>query len=251
MKNILILGDSHAEKLSYTIWYHLAEPNMNHKFEYSEQRYFKNMLQENDEYLLIHDRLTTYENFKQKIWVSSHPGRSAINFDYENFASGSQKHLLDKWNSEDCLVIPSFGYIDVRNWLPQHNIEEYMNAEQVVSAYVEKTLKKFNKAQVLFMEPNPQFITFITSNWAKLIGDPDNEFENRYEEHIKFVNALHNECSKRGLASPINVREILETDMIEPYMQNKKPLSLLLNDHMKSEYYAKISKYIIDNHFTS
>lgn len=250
MNNILILGDSHAEKLAYTIWPHLIEFNREHKFSYSEQRYFNNIEQVGDEYLLIHDSLTTYNSFDKQFWISSHPGRSALNFDYENFSSGSQKFLLDKWNSEECLIIPAFGYIDIRNWLPDKNLKNYQNAEQVVCSYVERTLKKFDKAKVIFMEPNPQFITFITSNWAKMAGDPDHEFELRYDQHIEFVNALRKECEKRGLDKPINVREILGTDMIETYMQYKKPISLLLNDHMKTEYYSKVSKHIIDNHFT-
>jgi hypothetical protein len=40
------------------------------------------------------------------------------------------------------------------------------------------------------------------------------------------------------------VDEILGTDMIEPYMQPKKPLKILLNDHMTQKYYEKIVRHI-------
>jgi hypothetical protein len=186
-----------------------------------------------------------YEDVHYKIFISYHPGRSALNFDYNTFGSGTQKFVLDNLDFEDQYVIPWFGYIDIRNWLPQKHLDGYKNAKEVVSAYIDHTLEKYKKSKVIFMEPLPQFITFITNSWAIFRSDPDIQFEDRYEQHIEFVNELHLQCKERGLPAPINIREILGTDMIEPYMQNKKPISLYLNDHMKPEFYKKIMNHIV------
>ena len=48
-------------------------------------------------------------------------------------------------------IIVNFGEIDIRCKLPKYN-----NAEKVVDQYINKTLNKFGRDKVIFLEPTPQ-----------------------------------------------------------------------------------------------
>lgn len=251
--NILILGDSHAGKLAYCLPDFFIEKVKNLSHTWSDHHFitevydYKKLDDGSMAHASIRDFLKIYKDVHYNIIISAHPGRSALNFDYDNFASGSQKFILENLDYEDQIVIPWFGYIDIRNWLPQKDLNNYIDAATVVSTYIDNTLSRYKKSKVVFMEPLPQFITFITNSWAEFRSDPDISFEDRYDQHMEFISELHKQCENRGLPKPINVREILGTDMIEPYMQNKKPINLYLNDHMKPEFYKKILNYIAFN----
>lgn len=245
MKNILIIGDSHTAKLGNCVPDVFLRYDLSLEYKDADQNYVTKTI-ENGISLFIKDYLRMYEDSKIKIWMSSHPGRSALNFDFENFASGTQKYILDGWNLEENIVMPWLGYIDIRNWLPQTQLNNYKSAEDVVSKYIDNVLNKFDKCRIIFIEPLPQFICIISNGWRIFNGDPDIEFELRYEQHLEFCKELRKQCLKRGLGAPIRVDEILGTDMIEPYMQPKKPLQILLNDHMTQKYYEKIVKHIAE-----
>jgi hypothetical protein len=246
VKNILIIGDSHASKLGNCIPNVFLKDNQEVEFKDSDQHYTSRYI-EDGKIISVRDLLRTYEDSELKIWISSHPGRSALNYDFENFASGTQKYVLDDWNAEGNIVLPWLGYIDIRNWLPQPNILGYKPASEVVSIYMDNVLNKFNKCKVIFIEPLPQFVCFITSGWIGNESDPDINFEKRYEQHIIFVEELKKQCFSKSLDAPISVSNILGTDMIEPYMQPKKPLKLFLNDHMTQPYYEKIIYHVAKN----
>jgi hypothetical protein len=243
MKNILVIGDSHTSKIGNCVPDVFFLKNRKLEYTYSEQNYVTHVVEEGRD-IWLKDYLKIHEDKNLKLWFSSHPGRSALNFDFDNFATGSQKHQIDVWNKEGNIIVPWLGYIDIRNWLPQTNLPGYLNAKQVVSTYIDNVLNKFDKCHVIFMEPLPQFICFITNGWVENRSDPDIEFEKRHEQHLLFIDELKKQCLERGLPEPINTREILGDDMIEPYKQPKKPINILLNDHMKQEYYEPIVEYL-------
>jgi hypothetical protein len=244
MKNILILGDSHTTRLGYCAaqWF-LKNIESTRAVECNAQYNIKT-LDENGYTIFMKDTLLSREDDTCKILMSGHSGRSAYSYDFDNFASGTQKEILSEWNIKDNIFIPWLGYIDCRNHLPNKTIKNYADAEQVVSRYIDNVMKKFDKCKVIFMEPIPQFITIVTSSWRFSELDPDHEFEERHEQYLNFVKELRKQCLKRGLEEPINVSKILGTDMIEPWMQPKSPLSMYLNDHMRPEQYEKILSYI-------
>lgn len=243
MKNILVIGDSHTSKIGNCVPDVFFLKNRKLEYNYAEQNYVTHII-ENGRDIWLKDYLKIHQDQDLKLWMSSHPGRSALNFDFQNFASGTQKEQLDTWNKPGNVVVPWLGYIDIRNWLPQTNLPNYKNAEEVVSIYINNVLKKFDNCKVIFMEPLPQFICFITNGWVENRSDPDIEFERRYEQHLLFVEELRKQCLNLGLPKPIDVSKIIGTDMIETYRQPKKPINILLNDHMKQEYYEPIVEYL-------
>jgi hypothetical protein len=240
MKKILIIGDSHTQKLSYCIDNVIIKNIHNEKYVYSEQQYRSMYQNKNNEYSRMHDSLFLFKNDNVELYISGHPGRSALNFNYDEFGSGAQKEILNLSIDKSFTVMPWLGYIDIRNWIPQKNINSYKNSKEVVKIYVDNTLKKFSNNKVIFIEPLPQFITYITSRWMNFSSDPANEFEERYQSHLDFVQELKEYCLELNLPEPISPSKILDTDMIETYMQPKKPIKLFLNDHMTEEYYEKI-----------
>jgi hypothetical protein len=189
MKNILVIGDSHTSKIGNCVPDVFFLKNRKLEYTYSEQNYVTHVVEEGRD-IWLKDYLKIHEDKNLKLWFSSHPGRSALNFDFDNFATGSQKHQLDVWNKEGNIIVPWLGYIDIRNWLPQTNLPGYLNAKQVVGTYIDNVLNKFDKCHVIFMEPLPQFICFITNGWVENRSDPDIEFEKRYEQHLLFIDEL-------------------------------------------------------------
>ena len=246
-RKILILGDSHSAKLAFNLNKFLEKTlktNIRHE---SDHNYRTSYIDKNGYNVWMEDSLTVYKGDAIEIYVSSHPGRSALNFDFENFASGTQINALKEWNQEGRIVMPWFGYIDVRNWLPQKDLPNYIDVKNVVSRYIDNALKKFDKSRVIFIEPMPQFICIVTSKFRFNHTDPAIEFEDRHEFQLKFVSELRKQCNERGLDNPISIAEILGTDMIETRMQPKTPITYFLNDHLKPEYYTQILEYIYGN----
>jgi hypothetical protein len=186
----------------------------------------------------IHDELTHYIENDIDITFSSHPGRSAYNFNYDK-----HKYLQD-FNNSNSIVMPWLGYIDIKNYLPQTN--KYKSADEAAEQYVNNSIQKFPEANLVFIEPIPQFITIVAANWGNFATDPAIEFEERHEQHLLFIDALKKHSRKNKLADPINIREILGCDMIDSTMQYKKPLSLLLNDHLIVDKYRPILKFVLD-----
>mgnify|MGYP003332930572 FL=1 len=251
MKHMLIIGDSHTSKLSYTIKDYFKTKGITECSEYSnnntyvEYEIVKNI--ENDKEIILSKKMSkksidiSYDfiNKETTACFSSHPGRSAYNFNYNNYPN-----MLD-WNHKNSLIIPWLGYIDIKNWLPQKKLNNKKSAKEVVEDYVNKTLNAFPNAKILFMEPLPQFIMFIQNGWANPKSDPNIDFEERYEQHYKFLDELYYQCKINNLSNPINIRNILGEDMINHNWQHKK-IPLFLNDHMLPQYYQKIIEYIIE-----
>ena len=244
MKNILILGDSHTTRLGYSSEDWFSNNIESQRVVTSNSHYNTKTPDENGFIVFMKDVLISYEDDTSRVLMSGHSGRSAYSYDFLNFASGTQKEILEKWNVEGNIFIPWLGYIDCRNHLPNKNLKNYVGAKEVVSKYIDNVMKHFDKCTVVFMEPVPQFITIVTSSWRFPELDPDFEFEERHEQYLNFVQELHDQCLEKGLPEPINVRKILGTDMIESWMQPKLPLTSYLNDHMRPEHYEKILAHV-------
>jgi len=249
LKKIFIVGDSHTTKLSYTVANcfidNYYEEISNTYIEENASRLVKNTKEfgrdvKEKTARMVRNHTLNFSNNSHNIYFSSHPGYTALNFNYNNFS------YMDDYNQKNSIVIPWFGYCDIRNWLPRKELQNYKNAKEVVKIYVDKTIKKFENANLQFMEPLPQFINYITNGWANPHSDPDIEFEYRYEHHNIFIEELSSYLNFKGLPQPINTRNILGTDMINHNWQHKT-IPLILNDHMKSEYYENILKHLVNS----
>jgi hypothetical protein len=246
-RKILIIGDSHSAKLSFGLGNFLQRNSSDDTTQDSDHQYRTKYIDKLGNNVWMEDSLVTYKNKSLNFYISCHPGRSALHFDFENFASGTQKEMLSDWNEEGRIIMPWFGYIDVRNWLPQTGLNNYVDVENVVRTYIDNATSKFNKARVIFIEPMPQFICIVTSRFRFNHTDPAIEFEDRHEFQLKFVSELRKQCLERGLDKPVSISDILGTDMIEPWMQPKTPITYFLNDHLKPQYYTQILEHIYSN----
>jgi hypothetical protein len=128
-KNILIIGDSHSAKLGFNLGKTLSSKIKSAFRQESDHQYRTKYLDKTGHEVWMEDGLVTYKDDHIKFFISSHPGRSALHYDFENFASGTQKEVLDEWNSEDNIIMPWLGYIDVRNWLPQTELKNYVDVD--------------------------------------------------------------------------------------------------------------------------
>lgn len=239
MKKIIIIGDSHTAKLAYNVPNYFVNDDLEKEYTFSQSKestYFKK-----NNYM---DKRVVETNFyeteKLKIFFSMNFGRSAYEFDYSS-------SIYDEWNSEDSIVMPWLGYIDIRNYLPRIN-EGMDSVDSVVHSYVKKTIKKFNKSKIIFIEPMPQFVCYIINGWVNPLSDPDIEFEDRYECHLNFCESLNKYCKMYNLENPINSRKIYEAEWIEPYRQPKYPLLQKLNDHLPISDYVPMLDYILKNY---
>ena len=246
-RKILIIGDSHSAKLSFGLGNFLQKKSSDDTTQDSDHQYRTKYIDKLGNNVWMEDSLVTYKNKTLNFYISCHPGRSALHFDFENFASGTQKEMLKDWNEEGRIIMPWFGYIDVRNWLPQTGLNNYVDVENAVRTYIDNATSKFNKARVIFIEPMPQFICIVTSRFRFNHTDPAIEFEDRHEFQLKFVSELRKQCLERGLDKPVSISDILGTDMIEPWMQPKTPITYFLNDHLKPQYYTQILEHIYSN----
>lgn len=250
MKKIRVIGDSHTSKVSYLIQDYFREADEEHEFRDSNNEMTKNyykvfkesffdgrMYIEADKKIFLRYRegLYEFEDKDYELSFSYHPGASAHVFDYNDYK------YMEHWNKKDENIVPFLGYVDVRNFLPK-----YKNTNLVVKNYIEKTLKKFNNANVVFMEPMPQFITYIINGWRINASDPDIDFETRYEYHYEFIESLKKYSNKYGLQDPISSIDIMNTDMIEPHLQPKK-MPVIMNDHLKPHLYKPFIDEILIN----
>lgn len=249
MRSLYITGDSHAGKMANVLFdnmYKIYGPNK--VFGTVNSDYYNKVVDHIDSggNKVLHgmsSNLASIEVDNKKITIASTPGRSALNLDYDFY------DYLNYWDSEESVVMPWYGYIDIKNWLPQKTLKNYKTPEEVVDIYVNKTVAKFKKSQIVFINPLPQFMVVTTAKWSNFASDPDIPFEDRYDYHMQFTNNLKEKCLSIGLPSPINISDILLTDWIEPSMQFKKPINLSYNDHLRPEYYDTILTHILNKTF--
>lgn len=192
-------------------------------------------------YHTVSSNLYSLKAENKKLTIASTPGRSALNFDY-NFYD-----YMDNWDSEKSIVMPWLGYIDIKNWLPQKNLKNYKSVDEVIDIYVEKTLNKFKKSKIIFINPMPQFEVIIAARWANFSSDPAIDFEDRHTMHLEFTESLKSKCQSLGLVDPVNISEILNAEWVDTGMQFKRPLKDLYNDHLRPEFYDIILTNILQN----
>jgi len=250
MKNIRIIGDSQTAKISYLVADYFRSNDPEHVFRDSHNKMTNNYFRINketwmNEGKIIEEEIKMFIRYKEGVYsfvddkynlsLSYHPGASAYSFQYYDY-----EHM-SIWNNEKENIVPFLGYVDIRNYLPR-----YKNTDDVVKMYIEKTLKQFDKANVVFMEPLPQFITYIINGWVLNSSDPDIDFETRYEYHYEFIESLKKQSRYYGLQDPISSIDIMKTDMIEPHMQPKK-MPIIMNDHLKPHLYKPFLDEILTN----
>lgn len=250
MKNIHLIGDSQTAKISYLMPDYFRSQNDEHVFRDSDNKMTNNYYRFNQEswmdngkvieeevkiFIRYKEGLYSYSDSQYNLSFSYHPGASAYTFKYEDY------EYMNEWNNKSSNIVPFLGYVDIRNYLPR-----YKNTDDVAKMYVEKTIKKFDKANIVFMEPLPQFITYIINGWVLNSADPDIDFETRYEYHYEFIDSLKKYSRHYGLEDPISSIDIMKTDMIEPHMQPKK-MPIIMNDHLKPHLY----KPFLDEIFTN
>lgn len=238
MKSIYLLGDSHAGKLSTCLFDFFKDKyGINNEHEFSYEKKYKRVLdgkKELSEYNYINSSKTFIKSDIVNFEILSIPGRSALNFDYDFYQE------INQYDSENSIIMPWFGYIDIKNWLPQINLNNYKDTKEVVDIYVENTMKKFKRSKIIFINPMPQFEVVVSANWKDFSKDPDIPFELRHEYHLSFTEELSNKCKLLGLDSPINISDILNVDWISIDMQFNRSLNQIYNDHLRPEFYKNI-----------
>jgi len=245
MKSLYVIGDSHAGRMANNVFDVVQAPlGINKKYSTCSSTYNYRILDHidsggNEIFHGMMSNLFSIENNEIKLTVASTPGRSALNFDYDFY------DYMQYWDSKENIIMPWLGYIDIKNWLPQKNLKNYKNVDEVVNIYVEKTLNKFKKSKVIFLTPMPQFEVIISARWANFSSDPAIEFEDRHTTHLEFVESLKNKCRLMNIEDPIDVSKILNTEWITTNMQFKRPLKELYNDHLRPEFYSKILREIL------
>lgn len=245
MKSIYIIGDSHAGRMSNIAFDVVqSEQNKNTKYSTCSSNYYDKVLDHidgggNEIFHTMMSSLFYIKNNDIKLTIASTPGRSALNFDYDFY------DYMQYWDSEESIIMPWLGYIDIKNWLPQKSLKNYKGVDEVVDIYVEKTLKKFKNSEIIFINPMPQFEVIIAARWANFLSDPAIEFEERHTMHLEFISKLNQKIISKGLKNPIDISEILDVPWINTSMQFKKPIRELYNDHLRPEFYSKILKGVI------
>lgn len=226
IKNLLFIGDSHTLRLRLV--YDSKYPNNCNWFDR------KNITSScvNVHIEMARDKISKFDN----IYFSGHKGRTGYRFD--SFVD--EYPCLDSYVNDETLVLPFFGYIDVKGELPK-----YKNPEETAKMYVDNIVKFFNKNQIQFIEPIPQFINdlgFSPSDGLFPLSD-------RYPLHTQYISALRKEVASHGLKEPISIEKILGTDLLNEEYECHDCLdclspkySAIKLDHLKYKY----NKIILD-----
>lgn len=178
------------------------------------------------------------ERLKSEVIFSGHPGATGYTCTYTKGGFPCIKKEIN----EDTLVMPWFGYIDIKAHLPRTK-----NTEEAVARYIEQTTSFFKGYKMQFIEPLPQFINALGS------GFPNYKFEERYPYYLEYLQLLRKYLSDYGLNKPISIEEILGTDKLDESYEchdcNDCLSPAFINhklDHMKKEFNKKILDGIID-----
>lgn len=135
--------------------------------------------------------------------------------------------------TDEGLVMPWLGYIDVRQFLPK-----YKNADEIAKYYIDGIKAHFKNAKIKLIEPLPQFTEML----LKYEGiSPTYTYEERQQQNKEFLEALEKYCIEAGFEESIKQQEILDAcgvEKFETYMtHNDAPHPV---DGLKPEYNKKI-----------
>lgn len=244
---LFIVGDSHTLRLRNSF-----EDNYQN-FKYKEPEYCN---WTSEDYLTLKNKnssygtpvkinseckdvhLSLYKNYDKEIAFSGHPGATG----YSSTYSKGEYPCIKKIINENSIIIPFFGYIDVKAHLPHTH-----NAEEAVIKYIENTIKFFdNKKNIKFLEPLPQFINALGG------GFPNYEFDIRFKYYEEYKYYLRKYLKEYNFENPMSTEEIFKTDRFDesyechdcvdclrPQFREKKL------DHLKPEFNKKILDYIV------
>lgn len=226
MTKILIIGDSHTFRMVNSI----------------DQEYIDYCKWNNTESAgSINSKCDAYHitksyNLPIDIYFSGHKGRSAYSYSFIDGFPCIKENL-----SDDTIVLPFFGYIDIKNLLPTHK-----NTKEAVSKYIKNNLDFFKNNKIRFIEPIPQFINILGTGNVLL------PFEDRYPYHIEFINELRKQSEENGLEKPINTESIFEIDKFDESYECHDCISCndpvnknVKLDHLKIEFNRKIVDKIV------
>lgn len=138
-----------------------------------------------------------------EIYFSGHRGKTGYRGSYYE---DNNYPCLEQYKDEEFVVLPWFGYIDVKQFLP---LEGFKNPEVTVKTYIDRTLAYFKNNRVIFVEPLPQFTNILG------FGSPLLPFEEREPYQKAFIKYLQKECKARGLDKPISIENILGVDKLD------------------------------------
>jgi hypothetical protein len=168
-----------------------------------------------------------------EMYFSGFKGASAYSSSYRD-GYPCIKNTLDM--DKNSIVMPYFGYIDVKAHLPRTK-----NAEEAASKYVSQTIKFFEGYNIRFISPIPQFINALGS------GSPNYDFEDRFPQYEEFKHFLNYYVNKSGLEAPISIEDILGVDRLDESYEchecidcNRPAFINFKLDHLKKEYNRKI-----------
>jgi hypothetical protein len=121
----------------------------------------------------------------------SKPGRLAYNVDYSNLEFSQFIKAGDK-------IVACAGECDIRLYLHRYN-----NTQEVVKAYIDKTVSHFAENEVFFLTPVPQHghLYSVTLNEVNYTFDS----ESRIREHNIFISTLNEISSQLDLPEPIDI----------------------------------------------
>lgn len=175
---------------------------------------------------------------RETMYFSGHKGASAYSSTYTN---GGYPCILKTLDSNS-VVLPSFGYIDVKAHLPHEK-----NTEEAVSRYVNKTISFFKGHHIQFVNPIPQFINAIGS------GSPNYDFDDRFPYYEEFKYFLKKYVHEAGLKDPISIEDILGVDRLDESFECHECLACdqyketdIKLDHLKKPFSQKIVNGILD-----
>jgi hypothetical protein len=225
------IGDSHqlrmsqsgnAEPLSYCNWIGLHTP--------------LDDIPNPSDCASIH--VTRSVGLRETMYFSGHKGATAYSSTYTNGGYPCILKTLDR----NSVVLPSFGYIDVKAHLPHEK-----NTEEAVSRYVNKTISFFKGYPIQFVNPIPQFINAIGS------GSPNYDFDDRFPYYEEFKYFLKKYVHEAGLKNPISIEDILGIDRLDESFECHECLMCdqyketdIKLDHLKKPFSQKIVNGILD-----
>lgn len=182
--------------------------------------------------------LSMYKNNDKKIAFSGHPGGTG----YSSTYSQGEYPCIKKIINEDSVIMPFFGYIDVKAHLPHTH-----NPEEAVIRYIERTIQFFNnKKNIKFLEPLPQFVNVLGG------GYPNYEFDIRFKYYEEYKYYLRKYIKQYNFEDPISTEEIFQTDRFDESYECHDCIDCLRPqfidkklDHLKPEFNEKLLNHIV------
>jgi len=245
---LYIIGDSHVHRLRQSTFtepvkscYWVNDPNLHTVVpmpsECIDTHCEKSIFYKNKNEIIYGRNLTEEKVVKSEVIFSGHPGATGYTCTYTKGGFPCIKKEIN----EDTLVMPWFGYIDIKAHLPRTK-----NTEEAVSRYIKQTTSFFKGYKMQFIEPLPQFVNALGG------GYPNYEFEERYPYYLEYLKLLREYLKDYGLNRPISIEEILGTDRLDESYEchdckdclSPKFINSKL-DHMKKEFNKKVLDGII------